>query len=117
IDLTWRGDFDLIQGFKIERAPDNGGAPGTWTLLADQPAPDTDGSYSDIAVVMNKGYWYRVQSYNWAGNSPYSDPFPVIDAPPPAPSLTVTNDQPHQFTLTWAVSNIDITSIKIERAP
>ena len=117
IDVRWQADYDFIQGYKLERAPDNSGLPGPWTSLADLPSTDTLDAYSDIAVVMNKGYWYRVQSYNWSGSSPYSDPFLVNDAPPPAPSLAITNDQPHQFTVNWAITNIDITTIKIERAP
>jgi hypothetical protein len=118
IDIRWEADYDFIQGYKIERSLDNAGTPGAWTLLVDLPSADTAAAYSDIAVVMNHGYWYRVQSYNWSGASPYSDPVLVVDAPPTVPSsLTVTNDQPHQFTLAWAMTNNDVTGIKIERAP
>jgi hypothetical protein len=117
IDIRWEADYEFIQGYKIERALDNAGTPGDWSLLADPNIAGNAGVYGDIAVVMNHGYWYRVQSYNWAGASPYSDPLLVIDAPPTAPLLTVTNDQPNQFTLAWAITNNDLSRIKIERAP
>src|SRR6185312_8421753 len=117
IDLAWQSDFDFIQGYKVERAPDNGGVPGAWSLLSDLPTRFTYDTYNDIAVAVNQKYWYRVQSYNWSGGSPYSNPVLVVDATPQAPLLTVTNNQPHQFTVNWAITNLDIATIKIERAP
>jgi len=73
--------------------------------------------FNDIAVVAGIKYWYRLSAYTWIGNSPYSNELLLIDNLPPAPTLAVTNDQPHQFTLTWTATNDDIVSIKIERAP
>ena len=119
IDVIWQADSGFIQGYKVERAPDVGGAPGNWTLVATSPNTYITGGYQDLAVVQNQKYWYRVQSYNWAGASPYSNPVLVNDAPPATPSsLAITNNQPHQFYLSWSITNNNyIDSVKIERAP
>jgi hypothetical protein len=117
VDIQWQTSSGFIQGYKVERAFDEGGSPGNWAVIADVPTSFDAAAYSDITVVMNKKYWYRVQTYNWAGSSPYSDPLFVNVVPPDAPLLTAVSDQANQIKLTWIKTADDISSYKIERAP
>ena len=53
IDLSWYEDYDyynLTEGYKVERAPDNSGTPGTRTQIGTSP----DSPYGDLAVTTNK---------------------------------------------------------------
>ena len=47
-----------ITGYKVYRAPDVGGVPGTFTLLSSTTGPLT--SYTDSTVAPNDVWWYRV---------------------------------------------------------
>ena len=119
IDLSWY-DYGLnspVEGFKIERAPDNGGSPGTWTQINLSIFNYNSGSYSDLAVTTNKTYWYRVRAFNWVGDSPYSDAIAVIEDAPAAPNpLTAVNDAQNQIALAWTSPSTNTTGFKIERA-
>ena len=69
IDLSWTASTDTggsnLAGYKIERAPDSGGSPGTFVQI------DTSATnlYSDTSLSANTTYWYRVRSYDNAGNN------------------------------------------------
>jgi len=92
IDLSWQDNSDNEDGFRIERKTESEAgesqsntylektAPlrdrsietnGDWTQIATVPANQT--SYSDKGLSPNTTYAYRVQAYNSAGNSSYSD--------------------------------------------
>ncbi|HXI84332.1 MAG TPA: glycosyl hydrolase family 28 protein [Verrucomicrobiae bacterium] len=70
IDLSWAENSSSVQGFRIDRAPDAGGNPGTWAQIATPGAGAT--TYSDTAVVTSATYWYRIRANNTCGASPYS---------------------------------------------
>ncbi|HTS17614.1 MAG TPA: glycosyl hydrolase family 28 protein [Verrucomicrobiae bacterium] len=70
IDLSWSEYSSNVQGFEIDRAPDAGGSPGVWVILATNASSVT--TYSDIGASTNAAYWYRVLTYNDCGASPYS---------------------------------------------
>ncbi|KKL06817.1 hypothetical protein LCGC14_2592240, partial [marine sediment metagenome] len=59
INLSWTGSTDTggsnLIGYKIERAPDNSGSPGTFAQID----TDTASPYTDIGRVANTKYWYR----------------------------------------------------------
>ncbi|HXI72712.1 MAG TPA: hypothetical protein VNN22_20425 [Verrucomicrobiae bacterium] len=117
IDLSWHDYNSVIEGYKIERAPDNDGAPGTWTQINVSSYSYYYGSYADLAVTTNKIYWYRVRAFNWVGDSPYSAAIVVNDATPAAPvSLTAVNDFRNQIALAWTGSSTNASGFKIERA-
>jgi len=72
IDLFW-AEYDLfITGYKIERAVDSGGTPGTWNQIANAQLGDSAPIFADTTVSPGREYWYRICAYNWAGDSPYS---------------------------------------------
>jgi hypothetical protein len=68
IDLIWMDNSDNEDGFELERSLD--GSTG-WTLIATLGANITN--YSDTGLSDGTTYYYRVRSFNIAGNSSYSD--------------------------------------------
>jgi len=71
IALSWTDNSWNEDGFKLERALDSGGAPGTWSLLVTLGINVT--SYTNTALALNSKYWYRVRSYNAAADSGFSN--------------------------------------------
>jgi hypothetical protein len=68
IDLTWTDNSYGETGFKIERKTGSG---GTYSQIATVAANAT--SYSDTGLSGATTYYYRVSSYNSAGDSSYSN--------------------------------------------
>jgi titin len=125
VNLSWQdSDYSSasIEGYKIERAPDVGGSPGTWAQIADISGSYYYNYYTDTGVMTNTAYWYRVRVNNWVGDSPYSGLVSVTIAPPPAPSdLTAALVAPNQIGLAWvgnsAADNGFENEFEIDRAP
>jgi regulation of enolase protein 1 (concanavalin A-like superfamily) len=67
IDLGWTDASTNETGFKIERKTGSG---GTYAQTATPAANAT--SYSDTGLAAATPYFYRIRSYNSAGNSAYS---------------------------------------------
>jgi hypothetical protein len=82
IDLAWTDNSANEAEFGIERAPDNGGAPGTYVRIASVSANVT--SYSDGGLLAGTRYWYRVAARTANGASGYSNAVRAAtkDAPP-----------------------------------
>jgi endonuclease/exonuclease/phosphatase family metal-dependent hydrolase len=117
IYLYWYESAPLLSGFKVERAPDNGGSPGTWGQIQTLASPYYY-YYYDTGVVVNATYWYRVRSYNVIGDSPYSDLLSVSVAPPgPPTNLVAVNSWAGQIGLSWSGPAGIVYGYKIERAP
>lgn len=70
IGLAWTDGADNEDGYRIERAPDVNGVPGTYAQVATTAAGAT--SHADGSLVPGTRYWYRVRAYNVAGSSAYS---------------------------------------------
>ncbi|MBA4158598.1 MAG: fibronectin type III domain-containing protein, partial [Gemmatimonadetes bacterium] len=87
INLTWTDNASNESGFKIERAPDNNGAPGAYTQIATVGANTT--SYSNTGLSAGTRYWYRVRAYNADGDSGYSNESSATTNDTPPSSLTV----------------------------
>jgi hypothetical protein len=68
IDLGWTDNSSDEDGFKIWRSPN--GATG-WTQVGTVGADVT--TFSDTTVVAGSTYYYRVNAYNAAGDSAYSN--------------------------------------------
>ena len=85
INLAWADLSSNEDGFKIERSPTG---TGSWTQIATLAAGAT--TYQDTGRTADTSYWYRVRSYNGAGNSSYSNiasatTLPPSPPPPPPP--------------------------------
>lgn len=67
VDLSWTAPSNggsAITDYIIERAPDSGGSPGTYTTVSDGTSTTT--SYSDTGLAAGT-YWYRVSAVNAIG--------------------------------------------------
>jgi hypothetical protein len=106
INLTWADASTNEGGFRIERA--TGG--GSFSLVASLGANTT--SYVNTGLTAATAYSYRVQAYNTAGSSGYSNTATATTSPvttPPAmpsgpnPADGATNVQPS--SIAWAVAS------------
>lgn len=67
INLSWTDSSNIEAGFYVERAP---GTSGPWLQVGAVTANIT--SYSDRNLYPGSTWYYRVRSYNSAGNSSYT---------------------------------------------
>jgi len=88
IQLTWTDTSNNESGFRIERAPDATGSPGTFAEIATTAANAT--SYTGTGLSARTTYWYRVRATNGVGNSPYSGNAHATTSAPPT-TLTFTS--------------------------
>ena len=90
IDLGWdtpdNGGLP-ISGYKIERAPDASGAPGTWTVRVATTASIFT-TYRDTGLTTGNIYWYRISAINTAGTGTVSAAASATAAAPPPPAFT-----------------------------
>jgi len=66
VNLAWTDNSNNEMGFKVERAP---AASGPWTYIG----ATTLTGYGDGSLTPSTTYFYRVDAYNGAGNSSYSN--------------------------------------------
>lgn len=69
INLSWIDNSSTETGFKLER---KAGSGGTYTEIAGSIAANTT-TYSNTGLAASTTYYYRIRSYNAAGNSSYSN--------------------------------------------
>ena len=118
IDLAWANNSSYATGFAVERAPDNAGAPGTWSPIATTSSNVT--IYSDVGLLPNTPYWYRVRAVTATLTSDYSNQAKAttLPLPPVAPTnLTATAVSGSQISLSWMDTTNDETGFAIESAP
>jgi hypothetical protein len=105
--LRWFGplnnDSDEVE---IEHAPNAGGMPGDWALLARYNwtnEPSWFGPHFVVTnVVANTTNWYRLRVFNSLGYSPYLGPAEARTvAPPPAPTNLRAINQGDFIALNW----------------
>jgi len=84
VDLSWQDNSDNESGFRIERLTGTGGSY--------DPVGEVGADvffYSDLGLIGDTPYYYRVRAYGKGGNSPYSNiaaaKTPVL-TPPNAPT-------------------------------
>ena len=110
INLAWTDNSGNEDGFRVYRSSD-----GTnYTQVA------TTGinvhSYSNTGLTGNRPYWYKVVSYNTAGNSGYSNVASDTTAPQAPSALTATADGATSINLAWTDNAGSEVGFKIERA-
>jgi hypothetical protein len=85
VTLYWNDASTNESGFKVERAPDAGGAPGAFTQVGTAAANAT--TYDDTTTAGNTTYYFRVRATNASGDSAYSNVFSITT---PAAGRTLT---------------------------
>jgi uncharacterized protein YxeA len=115
INLAWTDNGNMETGFKIERC--------TGTNCNDFAQIATVGenvtSYSNSGLIPSTSYSYRVEAYNAAGNSDFSNTAsattPALQVPNTPSNLTATTVSSSQINLTWVDNDNAETGFKIER--
>ena len=115
INLTWACAAGNEDGFKIQRSTDG----TTFTQIATAGINAT--SYSSTGLVGNTKYYYRVYSYNTAGNGAASNIASDTTAPNPPTALTAVSQGSGATTwdkvnLSWTDNANSEVGFKIERA-
>ena len=117
INFSWYGvNYGPVDGYKIERAPDANGVPGTWSQVSQVDANSY--SYSDTNLALNTTWWYRVRAYNWVGDGELSGETSATIVLPAAPEwLTGRIGSTNQVSLSWFDLAADADGFQIQRAP
>ena len=115
VSLKWTDLSTNEDGFRIERAEDEGFSKG----LATFSVPAGAESYNDQNLKPLAVYYYRVIAYNSAGDSPPSNIISArtLDYPPAAPSdLDAASPEAWHVRLRWVDQSNNETGFRIERA-
>jgi hypothetical protein len=118
--LSWHSDFSGIDGYKIERAPDDNGVPGAWAEIASMTVSNANqNTFTDTNALPDNTYWYRVQSFNVLGSSPYSNPIAVPVVPPLEVVNFASTTYGSNVILFWSANPNTLlpTGYKLEFAP
>ena len=94
ISLHWTDNSSVEDGFKIERSTD-----GTNYAQIDAVGANVV-NYADTTVSLDAQYWYRVRSYNGAGDTSYSNVATATTVPNAPTSLSAT-PAGTQVALAW----------------
>jgi hypothetical protein len=114
IDLSWTDNSDNEQGFTIER----GTVSGTYSQIGTVTAGTT--TYISTGLAAETTYYYRVMTYNAAGNSGYSNedsattPASSQTIPNAPTELAATTSSSYSIQLTWTDNSDDEDGFLIE---
>ncbi|MFH1226481.1 MAG: hypothetical protein V1701_01090 [Planctomycetota bacterium] len=118
IDLTWTDNSDNEAGFRVERS-DDGGITYSQIGLAPEnnEIMDPQVVFKNDTIILADTYYYKVCSYNSAGNSAYIGPISATNTAPAKPSaLTGTAKSYTQIDIVWQDNANNETGFKIERS-
>jgi hypothetical protein len=117
IDLAWTDNSTDEQGFRVERAPDVGGVPGTFAQIASLGANVT--TYGNTGLTIGTRYWYRVRAYNGVGSSTYTNnaAATTLRLPAAPTNLQAIASVVKAVDLSWTDNADNETSFRLERAP
>jgi hypothetical protein len=113
VGLAWSDSSSNESGFRLQRSADG----VAYTVIATLPAGTR--AYTDVSVVPQKAYFYRVRAYNSAGGSGFSNVVSVKTpmAPPDAPSsVAAANNGNGTATVKWADASGNESRFDIRRA-
>ncbi|MFH1227319.1 MAG: DUF2341 domain-containing protein, partial [Planctomycetota bacterium] len=111
VNLAWQDNSSAEEGFNIERSID----AINWTRIYTATANAV--SYTDNTAVADTTYYYRVRSYNYTGNAPWSNQVTTRTSLPAAPTeLTVVFIGGTYISLTWTDTAINEAGFKLERS-
>jgi hypothetical protein len=114
ITLTWQDNSRVEDLYDVQRAAD----AVTFSTLASLPANST--SYRDVAVVVAKTYWYRVQARKDGGASNNSNTISVMVPLPGTPtSASGTEAMPvnsSSIRVRWTDNSTDESGFRVEQA-
>ena len=102
------------QGFVLERSTDQ----ATWKNIATLPVETGTGTvvqYFDAGLALDTEYYYRVCSYNTAGDSAFVDSNGYATAPVAASNLRTTNTTTTEIDLAWQDNSHYETAYQIYR--
>jgi hypothetical protein len=115
ITVNWTDNSSDETGFKLERKTGSG---GTWAEINGSIAANTV-TLNNTGLTASTQYYYRIRSFNSAGNSSYSNEASATTTatpPPAAPSgLTATTSGSGTINLSWADNSNNETGFKLER--
>jgi hypothetical protein len=114
INLTWTDNSVTEDGFRIERAPDFGGAPGTWAEIATVGVNTT--TFSNTGLTELTPYWFRVKAYNSGAESPPSNQALALTKLGAPTNLVATPVATNLIELTWTDTSALESGFYIERA-
>jgi GlcNAc-PI de-N-acetylase/Fibronectin type III domain len=116
IDLAWTDNATGETGVAVERAPDNAGVPGIFTVITTTAANAV--SYSSSGLAANTRYWYRVRAMVGTDPSAYSNVAggQTLVAPAVPTGLVATAVGAQRIDLAWTDSDSE-TTYTLGRAP
>ena len=97
VALTWASTATNASGYTVQRATNSGFTANvtTFTVMGNNTL-----AYADSSVGLNAGYYYRVQSFNGAGVSAWSNVVHAITVVPPT-NFTAVSTVKGKVTLNW----------------
>lgn len=115
INLTWTDNANNENGFNVEQSTDGTNFTQIATLGSNAV------SFSVTGLSASTTYFYRVASFNAAGNSAYSNTANATTSAPPAPvpaapsGLAATAVSSSQINLSWTDNSGNESGFRIER--
>lgn len=117
LDVSWNAPSGGAASYKVERAPDSGGSPGSWTEVA----AGTSSPWTDGGLACATGYWYRVRGTNATGDGLYSNNASTTTAAcSPVVSITVDDGAVSFGTLALGATSSnagDVQVISVDSGP
>src|SRR5262249_14415895 len=112
--LGWTDNSGNETGFRIQRKQ---GVTGTYVEIATPGANVTTYTDADTTLLDGTQYYYKVCSYNSAGNSAFSNEVNGITTLSAPTSLTTTAVSSSQINLTWTDNSASESGFRIEQSP